>query len=187
MTEWQPQQQGLRELLFLLGQAANPNSRDQGLINQVNSKCWIQHVVIQTKFFSKATLVIQRLSRLQFVFSVHSNQAKQRRSQHTASRRTAIEEQHSKQLQQHTSACARLCQTMLHRQHRDASTQYSENSVVCHCGHCQERTSAQLDASHLIADWQTRRTTASSRAPCKTWPLSCVYVCAVYRINVFAV
>ena len=37
MTEWQPQQQGLRELLFLLGEAANPNSRDQGLINQVNN------------------------------------------------------------------------------------------------------------------------------------------------------
>ncbi|CAO3619625.1 unnamed protein product [Mucor fragilis] len=34
MTEWQPQQQGLRELLFLLGEAANPNSRDQGLTNQ---------------------------------------------------------------------------------------------------------------------------------------------------------
>ncbi|KAL9559161.1 hypothetical protein MBANPS3_000565 [Mucor bainieri] len=34
MTEWQPQQQGLRELLYLLGEAANPNSRDQGLINQ---------------------------------------------------------------------------------------------------------------------------------------------------------
>lgn len=37
MSEWQPQQQGLRELLFLLGEAANPNSRDQGLINQVNN------------------------------------------------------------------------------------------------------------------------------------------------------
>ncbi|CEP17741.1 hypothetical protein [Parasitella parasitica] len=34
MAEWEPQQQGLRELLFLLGEAANSNSRDQGLTNQ---------------------------------------------------------------------------------------------------------------------------------------------------------
>lgn len=47
MTEWQPQQQGLRELAFLLGEAANPNSRDQGLINQVNNiSCLIQHVLV---------------------------------------------------------------------------------------------------------------------------------------------
>jgi hypothetical protein len=38
MTIWQPQQQGLQQLLLLLGDAANPNNtRDLGLINQVRS------------------------------------------------------------------------------------------------------------------------------------------------------
>jgi hypothetical protein len=50
MTEWQPQQQGLRELLFLLGEAANPNSRDQGLINQVNNCIFYKEI-----FFKKKT------------------------------------------------------------------------------------------------------------------------------------
>ena len=37
MCSWQPQQQGLRELVVLLRDAANPNSRDHGLVNQVQT------------------------------------------------------------------------------------------------------------------------------------------------------
>jgi hypothetical protein len=36
MIAWQPQQQGLLELVILLRDAAKPNSRDQALINQVS-------------------------------------------------------------------------------------------------------------------------------------------------------
>lgn len=35
MMSWQPQQQSLRELLVLLRDAADPNNREQALINQV--------------------------------------------------------------------------------------------------------------------------------------------------------
>lgn len=35
MSSWQPEQQGLRQLLFLLRDAANTKSRDHCLINQV--------------------------------------------------------------------------------------------------------------------------------------------------------
>lgn len=36
MYSWQPQQQGLRELVALLRDAANPSCRDHALIHQVN-------------------------------------------------------------------------------------------------------------------------------------------------------
>lgn len=36
MIAWQPHQQGLLELVFLLRDAANPKNRDQTLINQVS-------------------------------------------------------------------------------------------------------------------------------------------------------
>lgn len=38
MMSWQPQQQSLRELLVLLRDAADPNNREQALINQVKRK-----------------------------------------------------------------------------------------------------------------------------------------------------
>jgi hypothetical protein len=38
MESWQPDQQRLRELTFLLRDATNPNCQDQGLLNQVTNK-----------------------------------------------------------------------------------------------------------------------------------------------------
>lgn len=57
MFAWQPQQQGLRELVVLLREAADPNNKEQALINNVTFCILLQMfrsniVIIETTIFS---------------------------------------------------------------------------------------------------------------------------------------
>lgn len=49
MMSWQPQQQSLRELLVLLRDAADPNNREQALINQVKEKTFFDTFFLKKK------------------------------------------------------------------------------------------------------------------------------------------
>lgn len=52
MSSWQPQQQGLRELVVLLRDAANPYNKEQSLVNIViPSFLFISHKKTTNKVF----------------------------------------------------------------------------------------------------------------------------------------